>query len=220
MTSTNNSGEFAPELIWGEGQGSQTKRWSLVGSQLIGREHADITIPLAEVSRRHAIISVKTGLWTLEDLGSRNGTSVNGTMLSAGIAHPLRDGDVILVAGMAELLYKDPMATPVAPRLGKLRGLWIDEQSMDVWIDAQKVTPALSTKQYKLLLLIYQANGKPVSRMEIVAAVWAYASAEGISDDAIDSLIKRLRRKLAAYTSTALIEPVRDKGIRLVTESD
>lgn len=219
MTSRNYSDELAPELIWGERANSQPQRWSLVSPQLIGRQQADINIPVAAVSRRHAMVGVKTGNCTLEDLGSRNGTAVNGTMLSTGVPQPLRDGDVILLAGIAELLFKDPMATPIAPRIGKLRGLWIDEENSDVWIDAQKVTPALSSKQYTLLHLIYQANGKPVTRDQIVATVWAYASAEGISDDAIDSLIKRLRRKLAAYSSSPMIELIRDKGIRLVTDS-
>ena len=217
MISISKSSELVPELIWGAQKSSEPKRWSLNRARFIGREQADINIPLAAVSRTHAKVDLKTGYCTLEDLGSRNGTAVNGTILPAGVQQPLRDGDVIVLAGIAELLFRDPMATPIAPRIGKLRGLWIDEETTDVWIDAQKVTPALSSKQYTLLLMIYQANGKPVSRDEIVAKVWAYASADGISNDAVDSLIKRLRRKLAPYSSSPLIDPVRDRGIRLVT---
>ncbi|WP_442506704.1 sigma 54-interacting transcriptional regulator [Novipirellula sp. SH528] len=39
------------------------------------------------------------GSWTIEDLGSRNGTFVGGTEITA--PHPLRDGDKIEVAGFA-----------------------------------------------------------------------------------------------------------------------
>jgi uncharacterized Zn finger protein (UPF0148 family) len=38
----------------------------------------------AGVSRRHAIISSTPGGWTIEDLGSANGTFVNGRRLDAG----------------------------------------------------------------------------------------------------------------------------------------
>ena len=117
---------------------------------------------------------------------------------------------------MVELKFVDPQATPYAPRIGRLRGVWIDEDSGDVWVDARKMVPSLSDKQQALLLLLYKAEGKVVSRDEIVATVWDYASPDGISNDAVDSLIKRLRKKLKENCSRQLIEWVRDKGIRLV----
>ena len=52
----------------------------------IGREDInDIALPDAEISRRHARITEDAGLYTLEDLGSTNGTFVNGERLQGTI---------------------------------------------------------------------------------------------------------------------------------------
>jgi pSer/pThr/pTyr-binding forkhead associated (FHA) protein len=47
----------------------------------------------AGVSRRHAILAYTNGGYTVEDLGSANGTFVNGRRLSAQVAVSLSDGD-------------------------------------------------------------------------------------------------------------------------------
>jgi pSer/pThr/pTyr-binding forkhead associated (FHA) protein len=65
------------------------------------------------VSRSHAEIAPSEGQWTLSDLGSRNGTFVNGRRIRF---HPLRDGDVIAI-GTHELVFAtagDPNATESA----------------------------------------------------------------------------------------------------------
>lgn len=52
----------------------------------------------AKVSRRHARIIRKNGIYTIEDLGSTNGTYVNrGRRLIPGTPHRLDDGDEIIV---------------------------------------------------------------------------------------------------------------------------
>ncbi len=203
-----------PEFIWTD-KNNEGDRWSLEQSLSIGRVKADINIPVDAISRTHAKVHDIDGYYAIEDLDSRNGTAVNGKLLEPCVKEPLRDGDIVLLAGIVELTFTDPMATPAAPRIGSLRGLWIDEDSGDVWIDAKKLVPALSSKQQLLLQLIYQADGNVVSRDQIVASVWAYASPDGISNDAVDSLIKRLRKRLAVYADRPLVELVRDKGIRL-----
>lgn len=65
---------------------------------VIGR-HADCEITLTDsnVSRRHAEIHKDASGWILKDLGSTNGTSVNGTRITG--PRYLSDGDVISVAG-------------------------------------------------------------------------------------------------------------------------
>lgn len=53
--------------------------FALAGSMLIGRDtRAGIVIPDASVSTRHATIERVTGGWRVTDLGSTNGTLVNG----------------------------------------------------------------------------------------------------------------------------------------------
>lgn len=52
------------------------------------------------VSRKHAIIRLTNEQLEILDLGSSNGTSVNGARLVAHQPHPLRDGDEIMLGKM------------------------------------------------------------------------------------------------------------------------
>lgn len=59
----------------------------------IGRsETADLRIDSAQVSREHAEIFERRGMWFLRDLGSTNGTEVNGQQVSETV---LTEGDII-----------------------------------------------------------------------------------------------------------------------------
>lgn len=193
--------------------------WPITQSLLIGREDADITIALPSLSRRHAQVIVHgTTLCTIEDLNSKNGTAVNGVYLRHGPYH-LKHGDIIVLAGIIELRYNDPNATPFARKLGSLSGLWIDADSQDVWIDAEKLVPPLSKTQLMLLQLIVDSGGNVVSKDDIVAQLWPDHASEFISNDAVDSLIKRLRRRLCDIEhGDSVLEVVRGRGIRLKTD--
>jgi len=52
------------------------------------------------VSRRHAIISLIEGFLYIEDLGSTNGTRINGFQLTSHQQYRLRDGDEVEFARM------------------------------------------------------------------------------------------------------------------------
>ncbi len=65
---------------------------------VIGRASANqIAIRSDQVSRQHARIHWGDGKWCIQDLGSRNGTILNGKRLESSL--PLSDGDVIEVGG-------------------------------------------------------------------------------------------------------------------------
>jgi pSer/pThr/pTyr-binding forkhead associated (FHA) protein len=78
------------------------------GKNIIGRlPDPDITIvvPAVTVSRRHAQVELlRAGCWELEDLGSRNGTQVNGQKLQPHSLTPLNEGDRIQLGGV-ELIF-------------------------------------------------------------------------------------------------------------------
>jgi hypothetical protein len=58
----------------------------------------DADDPEAKVSRRHARISLSEGKYSIEDLGSTNGTFINrGKRLPPGARHAIKDGDEIIV---------------------------------------------------------------------------------------------------------------------------
>ena len=69
------------------------------GVVVIGRgAEAGLRLPVASVSRRHAAILREGDQMSVEDLGSRNGTRVNGRPVTG--AHVLKAGDRIDVAGI------------------------------------------------------------------------------------------------------------------------
>ena len=73
----------------------------------IGREsHNDVVLIDPEASRKHAQISFQAGRYVVEDLGSTNGTFVNGRQIQ--VATTLNNGDVIEVGEMARILYQGP----------------------------------------------------------------------------------------------------------------
>lgn len=78
------------------------------GIHTIGRgAQAAIKLPDASVSRDHASIEVDSGQVIVRDLGSRNGTWVNGLRLGANEPLPLRDGDELRF-GAVNLRAIDP----------------------------------------------------------------------------------------------------------------
>lgn len=68
---------------------------------LIGKQEslADFTIPDDTVSRLHVRIDQKDGGYTLTDLNSTNGTTVNNRKLEANEMVPLQVGDLVDIAG-------------------------------------------------------------------------------------------------------------------------
>ncbi len=67
----------------------------------IGRSRANrLVLTHSQVSSRHAEIQpLPGGRYQVVDVGSTNGTSVNGVKLSVGIPQPLNAGDTILLGG-------------------------------------------------------------------------------------------------------------------------
>lgn len=70
---------------------------TLTSRALVGRERAcAITISHPRVSREHAVVFWTGTLWRIRDLGSRNGTFVNGRRLGGGEEVALGPGAVLL----------------------------------------------------------------------------------------------------------------------------
>lgn len=94
--------------------------YTLEGDQItIGRDSTNgITINDAEISRRHARLTFQGGKYILEDLGSTNGTFVNGQRLAG--PRVLKSGEVVSFGEQIVLVFEatnfDPGATVVSPR--------------------------------------------------------------------------------------------------------
>lgn len=84
------------------------KRFELTADKsVIGRSSdCDVALDVAAVSRRHAVVILETGQFFLEDLGSRNGTLLNGSKIVGRT--PVRDGDRIVVCDQEFSFHHDP----------------------------------------------------------------------------------------------------------------
>lgn len=85
----------------------------------IGRDlNSDVVVNDAEVSRKHSRMVLQGGSYLLEDLGSTNGTTINGQRLAEPQA--LHNGDVIGLGEHVALLFEeiryDPEATVASVR--------------------------------------------------------------------------------------------------------
>jgi predicted component of type VI protein secretion system len=94
--------------------------YSLEGDQLtIGRDSTNpVAINDAEISRKHARLTFQGGKYVLEDLGSTNGTFVNGQRLAGPVV--LKAGDVVSLGEQIVLMYDslagDAGATAISHR--------------------------------------------------------------------------------------------------------
>lgn len=85
------------------------------GQLLIGRaEECDIRPLGEEVSRRHCSIVLDAESLTVEDLGSRNGTYVNGAKIEPKTRVTVKHGDVVRVGPLEVTVSADKPAVPAA----------------------------------------------------------------------------------------------------------
>ena len=81
------------------------ERLPLRASNAIGRDAGnDIALPDEAASARHAKLDVEDGEWWIEDLGSTNGTLVNGVRINR--REKLRPGDEIAIGRIAMRLER------------------------------------------------------------------------------------------------------------------
>jgi len=194
----------------------QPQEWLLDRPEmLVGRgDTAPIRLNDRQVSRRHALVRRTDGEYVIEDLGSKNGTFVNGRPLTS--SHILQDGDEVQIALSFKLLFVDSEATaPIRLMHERVSGLRLDPDSRRVWVEGHELDPPLSAAQYRLLYLLYENAGKVCSRDSVVAAVWPGAMKEGVTEQALDALVRRLRDRLAHHSDREFITTVRGHGFRL-----
>jgi DNA-binding response OmpR family regulator len=180
---------------------------------VLGRaDTCDLVLNSQLISRRHASITRTPHGYLLEDLGSHNGTLVNGQRISE--PYLLHDGDSIVIGGVRRLQFVDSDATSTRP-LPPSRGIWLDTASQNVWIDGQCLQPPLSPAQFCLLQLLDAHRDQICTREQIMLAVWPDVS-DGISEDAIDGLIKRTRARLSELNrGDRYIKNVRGRGLMI-----
>lgn len=194
------------------------ERWKIDRPLVMGREAGcEVVIPERQVSRFHARLTPGASGVVLEDLGSKNGTHYGGARISTPVV--LQDGDTFQVAVAQEFQFLSSDAT-VALETGPLRAttgrLLLDIRSRQVWVNQQQMNPPLSALQFHLLWVLYQNQGQVVTRPNLVSEVWGDEQSAGVTDQALDALIRRLRDRLAEMDpSHPYIVTVRGHGLML-----
>jgi len=212
----------SPPVLVGQGGSLNGYRWSISGEIIIGRTGAcEIMIPNQQVSRKHARIFISPHGPVLEDLSSKNGTFHNGKPVAE--LTNLEDGDVIQIALAQEFVFLGQDATvPLAPGdfessvISYFRRIRLEKDSHRTWILNRELDPPLSLLQFKLLLLLLDSTGRVISRSEIINSVWGSQESVGVTDQALDALVRRLRERISELDSHHnYIITVRGQGYRL-----
>lgn len=205
-----------PVLIMHEGQ-LAGQRWAVEAEVLtIGRgADCDITVPERPVSRYHARVLRQGDKYILEDLGSKNGTHLNGSAVQGQAT--LQDGDEIQIGLSVKFLFVGSEATvPLHVDVPQMSGrLVLDSDRRQVTIAGEPLAPPLSLAQFRLLYLLYQAGGNVCSRDQVIDVVWPDTQGLGVSEQAIDALVRRLRDRLAELDDHDYVITVRGHGFRL-----
>jgi DNA-binding winged helix-turn-helix (wHTH) protein len=196
------------------------QRWNISTELTIGRApECDIQIQDRQVSRFHAKLVPTQNSIDLEDLESKNGTFISGKPIQGKIS--LDDGTIFQVALLQKFVYYLSDATmPLEDILSleekKHSGILLDKKSRRVWVGNNEVVPPLSVPQFRLLEMLSEQPGLVISRDELIATIWANEQSDGVSDQALDALIRRLRERLAKFDPDFnYIVTVRGHGLRL-----
>ena len=207
--------EEFPVLV-GQAGPLKGQRFPINGAVVLGRDSGcEVVIGDRQVSRYHARLTTSPEGIILEDLGSKNGTHYNGSPLTSPIV--LKDGDLFQIALVQEFLFLSSDATmPLTEPLAQQGKLMLDMRSRRVWVNNQQLVPPLSALQFHMLWILYEKQGQVVSRQELVSSVWGDEQSAGVSDQALDALIRRLRDRIASLDSShSYIVTVRGHGLRL-----
>lgn len=112
------------------------------GVNTVGRLNADVLLPDPSVSRSHARITVQNGTVTLEDVGSTNGTFVNGQRLTPQTPVTLANGAEIAFGGtrLTLRLPGTPATEPVSAEATLVASAPVT-QTLTVTVEEEEAKP-------------------------------------------------------------------------------
>jgi DNA-binding response OmpR family regulator len=94
--------------------------------------------------------------------------------------------------------------------------LRLESAARRVWVGAREIDPPLSAPQFRFLELLYNHPGQVCSREAVIQVVWPEVQSAGVSEQALDALVRRTRDRLAeADPDHTYIITVRGHGFRL-----
>jgi pSer/pThr/pTyr-binding forkhead associated (FHA) protein len=146
------------------------------------------------VSRLHAEIAVDGQGWRVTDLGSSNGTRVDGVLVVDG-SLAAGEGSTIAI-GPFLLSFRDPLGTTVheALPLPVSRTARLDRAARRLLIEGGVVLDPLTAHEYAFLDALDGHSSGAVTREALADAVWGAGQWD---DYMLYNLVSRLRRRIA-----------------------
>jgi len=184
-----------------------------------------VSKPLPIVVSSAAVVTPATPEPTVNSTERTPGSGgSNALLLALAIGIPSTIG-LAAAGGLGAMMYRRRRAASSvsiaraepAPALpAEPSALRVDPDTRRVYVKGHEVQPALSSEQFRLLAYLYQRAGNVVAREELVLQVWPDAHAEGVSEEALDALVRRVRERLAqAGGERSYIVTLRGQGFRL-----
>lgn len=187
------------------------------------------------VSRRHAQIRYSNPDYIIQDLGSKNGTFVDGARLEelpralvGGEVIELGEGQVLLTfalkTGTVTLANTSSTEVSSQSRTGReyaaMKGVFVDAPTREVYVDGVRIEPPLSRKEFDVLAFLHERRGEACSKDEIAERGWPERSGESVSDQEIGQCVHRIRRRVETDPGAPkYVELVRGYGYRLAVDS-
>lgn len=207
------------EFVVTVSQAGSTERFmrTCTGTVVLGRgDDVDIQLAHPAISRRHAEISLNdAGLFTVRDLGSRNGTSVNGEKIAPGATVTGSDLGVELGPYLLRLSLPATYSETIDfSGMQKDRRVVLSKGTHALEIDGKPALTKLAGLEFHLFELLAAASPNLVPNADIGEALWG----EGQWDSyMLHNLVRRVRRKLedAGYDGDEIIASVPGVGYRL-----
>lgn len=162
---------------------------------------SDITITNPYVSRRHCRITYKEDNYYVSDLGSKNGTFLNGTELLEGEESILNSGDVLeLSIQSVRFIFRAHSSESTAQTMTltlpkKSDDLRVETGAREVWVRGEKILPSLSPKEFDVLALLYSKRTEVVTKDDIAFGGWPERDGD-VGNHEIEQCIRRIRRRI------------------------
>ncbi|MFT3696960.1 MAG: sigma 54-interacting transcriptional regulator [Kofleriaceae bacterium] len=167
------------------------------GEVSIGRSReAQIQINSDAASRLHAKLLVSGGRVAIEDLGSHNGTSVNGERVRG--TQPLASGDVVTIADTILILRTSTLARIAEP-------ITLDQMTQRI---EQEIARASEYDRPFTLVMLRAEGSARRSMLESVASVLRPMDIVSATDNAIVALLPELDRNAGRAQAQALVDVI------------
>jgi len=205
----------------------------------LGKEpNADVSFDNVYVSRRHAEIAFSRDAYTIRDLGSKNGTFVDGHRvgtepreLGGGEVIELGRGQVVVgfrvgsrtVTLAASSSSRSDASAPADQTdtvslsdPSRDRSLFVDAAHRRVFVDGELLSPPLSRRQFDVLALLWEQGGEACHQRDLAAMGWPERLSDDVTDREISQCVYRLRKRIEREPEAPpLIISIRGFGYRL-----